>query len=160
MWNICYTRHILLNFYTFRTILTHFVEYYYGNPAEVTYMRYMSLQRHICHSSEWHMRYMRWHIWVIYGPNIWYIYIYIRIYHLYIIWVCMMVVEIRLPQSMRTTTNIAACNVYQISFLMIGSHFNCHVHITGEMSRRHWTLIHYAMVRSAVRCYATTLYMC
>ena len=44
--------------------------------GQFTYI-YLSLQRHICHSREWHIRYVRWHIWVMYGPNIWYIYIYI-----------------------------------------------------------------------------------
>ena len=31
-------------------------------PAGVTHMRYMSLQCHICHSIEWHILYVRWHI--------------------------------------------------------------------------------------------------
>ena len=76
-WHICNIHHsrdifycISIRFRSFWTLVLH---------VGVTCMRYMSLKRLICHSSEWHMRYVRWHRWVIYGPSIWYIYIYRKI---------------------------------------------------------------------------------
>ena len=71
---ILQTQHkICLHFYALQAILNAFRNKYYKTATGVTYMRYMSPQRNVCHSSEWHIRYLRWYIWVIYGFSIQYI---------------------------------------------------------------------------------------
>ena len=61
----------------FRPFVTHFVSniFYYETPL-VWDMHISDL----CHSSEWHMRYIRSHIWVIHCFNTWYIYIYLYVF--------------------------------------------------------------------------------
>ena len=44
-----------------------------------TDMRYISLRCHICQPSEWHIRYMRWHMWVMYD---WYLSHWGRVTHI------------------------------------------------------------------------------
>ena len=55
-------------------------ETYYFAFLIVKYKRYVLPVPYTCHSSDWHMRYERRHIWVTHGSVIWYIYIYIYIY--------------------------------------------------------------------------------
>ena len=45
------------------------------DSAVVRRMQRLSLQRHICHPYEWHIRFLLWHILVIDNSNIIYIYI-------------------------------------------------------------------------------------
>ena len=68
------------NFYCISTLCWPFLNifnhsFYYGIPLG-WHIRYMSLQRDVCHSSGGNIRYMRWHMWVAYGCNVIYIYIY------------------------------------------------------------------------------------
>ena len=56
----------------FLNIFNH--SFYYGIPLG-WHIRYMSLQRDVCHSSGGNIRCMRWHMWVAYGCNVIYIYI-------------------------------------------------------------------------------------
>ena len=66
----------LLYLYAFQTIRNTFLNCL---PRLERHISNISSQHHICHSSQWHIRYMSWYIWVIYVSDIKYIYIYMHV---------------------------------------------------------------------------------